>query len=68
MALAGQIAAGPSLALQAMKENLELALTADYLTSLDHEAELLVACSRTEDHKEAVSAFVEKRPPNFQGR
>jgi enoyl-CoA hydratase/carnithine racemase len=68
MTLASQIAGGPRLALQAMKENLELALTADYLTALDHEAELLVACSRTEDHKEAVRAFVEKRTPNFRGR
>jgi len=68
MQLARDLANGPRVALRAMKENLDLALTADYPTALDHEAELLVQSAATEDHKEAVRAFVEKRAPNFQGR
>jgi len=68
MQLARELAAGPRLALRAIKENLDHALTDDFLTALDHEAELMVAAGRTEDHKEAVRAFIEKRAPVFQGR
>jgi len=68
MALARDLAAGPRLALRAMKDNLEHALSDDFLTALDHEAELMVAAARTEDHKEAVRAFIAKRAPVFQGR
>ena len=67
LAFAQQLAAGPRLAISRMKENLDLTATADFMTALDHEAELLVETSRTEDHKEAVRAFIEKRQPNFGG-
>ena len=67
-ALARSIAEGPAVALRAMKDNLDEALHIDYGTALHREAERLVGCSRTEDHKEAVLAFVEKRKPAFKGR
>src|SRR5438045_901640 len=67
-ALAKSIADGPRLALRAMKDNLDDALHIDYATALHREAERLVGCSRTEDHKEAVRAFVEKCKPVFVGR
>jgi len=67
-ALAKSIADGPRLAIRAMKDNLDDALHIDYATALHREAERLVGCSRTEDHKEAVQAFVEKRKPAFKGR
>jgi len=51
-----------------MKDNLDRALTSDFLTSLDHEAENMVRAAGTAQHKEAVRAFVEKRPPNFSTR
>ncbi len=66
-ALAASLAAGPRLALAAMKENLDLALTSDFLTALDGEAGRLLETARTTDHKEAVRAFIEKRDPVFKG-
>jgi enoyl-CoA hydratase/carnithine racemase len=65
--LASSIAAGPSIALRNMKDNLNDALSNDYMTSLDGEAPRLVETSRTNDHKEAVRAFIEKRDPVFTG-
>lgn len=50
-----------------MKDNLDHALTSDFLSSLDQEADRMVRSAMTLDHKEAVRAFVEKRRPTFQG-
>ena len=63
--LARGMANGPATALRALKDNLEDALTLDFGTSLDREAERLVACAGTPDHQEAVNAFVQKRPAVF---
>ena len=62
------LAQGPRVALRNMKDNLDDALHIDYPTALHREAERLVQASRTEDHKEAVKAFVEKRKPVFKGK
>jgi enoyl-CoA hydratase/carnithine racemase len=67
-AFARALAAGPRLALAAMKDNLDEALRIDFDAALVHEARRLVAASRSDDHREAVRAFVEKRPPVFKGR
>ena len=66
--LAKVIAAGPPIALGYMKENLNRALGADLKTALAMEADRMVRCNRTEDHREAVRAFLEKRQPTFVGR
>jgi 2-(1,2-epoxy-1,2-dihydrophenyl)acetyl-CoA isomerase len=50
-----------------MKRNLLAAETEDFQTVLDLEAEHQARCAFTEDHKEAVAAFVEKRRPVFKG-
>src|SRR6188474_3252385 len=67
-ALARSLAEGPSLAYRNIKDNLDEAPYIDYPTAMHREAERLVAASRTADHKEAVTAFVEKRKPVFSGR
>jgi enoyl-CoA hydratase/carnithine racemase len=54
--------------LRHMKDNLDDALTQPFLTALDGEAERLMQSAQTDDHKEAVRAFIEKRKPNFTGR
>lgn len=64
-AFARQIADGPRAAISGIKANLDRAAHAEFLAALDQEAELLVPLTRHPDHKEAVSAFVEKRQPRF---
>lgn len=61
------IASGAPLAMAAMKENLNLALTADLATALDNEGTNMVRTMGTADHREAAAAFVEKRSPIFTG-
>jgi len=66
--IAHRLANGPSVALACMKENLNRALEASLAECLDLEATHHIHCSQTEDHREAVSAFIEKRKPVFHGR
>jgi 2-(1,2-epoxy-1,2-dihydrophenyl)acetyl-CoA isomerase len=68
MALAKRIAAMPRIALGYTKRNLYAAETGDFHASMDLEAYHQARCSQTEDHREAVAAFKEKRRPAFQGR
>lgn len=68
IALARQLAAGPTVAYRYMKENLDRACRVDLSTCLAHEAAATVTTAQTEDHREAVRAFVEKRRPEFRGR
>jgi 2-(1,2-epoxy-1,2-dihydrophenyl)acetyl-CoA isomerase len=35
---------------------------------LDREAETHMRCGMTDDHREGVRAFLEKRQPEFRGR
>jgi enoyl-CoA hydratase/carnithine racemase len=66
-ALAKSLAEGPSIALARIKDNLDHAVTSDFLNSMDQEAENMVRSARTTDHKEAVRAFIDKRKPAFVG-
>jgi enoyl-CoA hydratase/carnithine racemase len=65
-AMAAALANGPTDAFAAIKENLDLALSADFLTSLDGEAERMVIAAGMAQHAEAVRAFIEKRAPNYR--
>jgi enoyl-CoA hydratase/carnithine racemase len=67
-ALAKSMAEGPTIALRYMKDNLDEALTFDFATARDHEAERLVRTTMTADHREAVQAFIEKRKAVFKGK
>jgi len=67
-AFAKKIAAGPQIAYQYMKANLNYALKLDMRAMLDREAWGQNLTGRTQDHREAVKAFLEKREPKFVGR
>ena len=67
-ALARRLASGPPVAYRYMKENLNRALLVDLRTCLADEAAGMVRTGLTEDNREAIRAFVEKREPVFQGR
>jgi 2-(1,2-epoxy-1,2-dihydrophenyl)acetyl-CoA isomerase len=66
--LAGKIAKGPAIAIELIKRGLYRSLNNDLKTQLDYESYAQNLCRQTEDHKEGVRAFSEKREPNFKGR
>jgi 2-(1,2-epoxy-1,2-dihydrophenyl)acetyl-CoA isomerase len=66
--VASRIAAGPLTSYRYMKQNVNLAATVDFRTLLDREPETHLRCGESEDHREGVKAFLEKRPPKFIGR
>jgi len=68
LARARRLAQGPRVALRSMKENLNRAVHGGLEECLDLEATAHIASSRTEDHRTAATAFVEKREPRFSGR
>lgn len=57
--------AGSPESLAAMKQNLLDADRYDLEAAMDREVPRHLACGLTDNHKEAVRAFVEKRPPVF---
>lgn len=65
--LARTIADGPPVALRYMKENLNRAIGADLRTCLALEADRMSRSAETQDHREAVAAFLAKRAPVFKG-
>ncbi len=65
---ASKLANGPSVALSFMKRNMNLAEHGTLAQALDQEALYMTLAMRTDDHREAATAFIEKRKPNFKGR
>jgi 2-(1,2-epoxy-1,2-dihydrophenyl)acetyl-CoA isomerase len=68
MGFARKLARGPRIALGLMKQNFNAAENGTLAELLDLEARRQIETGRTQDHKEAARAFVEKRAPVFAGR
>lgn len=68
MEKAKELAHGPLVAIGLMKRILNRSLDLDFLTICDQEALAQGICCQTEDHREGISAFLEKKNPNFKGR
>jgi 2-(1,2-epoxy-1,2-dihydrophenyl)acetyl-CoA isomerase len=66
--LALRLAAGPTAAYRAVKTVLATAATDSLEDTLALEARLQTDLGRTADHREAVEAFLGKRPAEFTGR
>lgn len=68
MEIARRLASGPRIAQGLIKDNLNRALKSGLADCLDMESANLAEARKTDDHKEAARAFVEKRAPIFKGR
>lgn len=68
LGLAGAIAANSPLAVQGSKAVLNAARRREVEQSLDHVALWNAAFLYSDDLAEAIQAFIEKRPPRYEGR
>jgi enoyl-CoA hydratase/carnithine racemase len=59
---------GPAQALRAAKAAIDGGLAMDLAAGLAWESQLFAALFATEDKREGMTAFVEKRKPTFTGR
>src|SRR5438552_2545420 len=68
MALARRLAKGPTRAYALIKQLMNKSLESDLETSLHLEGELQDIALTTEDHREGVAAFLQKRRAEYTGR
>ena len=67
-ALASQLAAGPTKAFGATKRLLQSGLAESFEGQMKNESRSIAEIARTEDGREGIAAFLEKRAPNFKGQ
>ncbi|MDI6099865.1 enoyl-CoA hydratase-related protein [Actinoplanes sp. NEAU-A12] len=66
--LAARLAAGPTVAYGAIKRELSIGDAGTLSDALAAEAQAQAICGATADHQAAVSAFLNKQKPTYQGR
>jgi 2-(1,2-epoxy-1,2-dihydrophenyl)acetyl-CoA isomerase len=65
--LAATLASGPTLSYAAMRQSVNFSSSHDFAESLAFEATRMNLTGASEDHRNAVSAFVAKEKPTFHG-
>ena len=66
--LATRLAAGPTVALGAMRRSVSYAAGVTFTEALELESAMMTKTGATADHRAAVAAFVAKEKPVFEGR
>jgi len=66
--VAERIASRGQLAVRAAKAAINRGTEVDLVAGCDYEAEAFALCFATEDQKEGMSAFIDKRRPQFKGK
>jgi 2-(1,2-epoxy-1,2-dihydrophenyl)acetyl-CoA isomerase len=66
--IAAELASGPTMAIGIAKRLLNRSYESDFETILQAENSNQVLLRKTEDHREGVRAFFEKRKPEFKGK
>jgi len=66
--LAAKLVSLPPRGIALTKRALNASPARDLIAQLDYEAQLQTTAGKTQDHREGVTAFLEKRKPAFTGR
>jgi enoyl-CoA hydratase/carnithine racemase len=67
-ALVRDVVASPPIPVSLTKSLIGRSEETSLETALERDAQAQATCIDTEDHREAVAAYLKKRPPRFQGR
>jgi 2-(1,2-epoxy-1,2-dihydrophenyl)acetyl-CoA isomerase len=67
-AVARQLAQGPTQAFARAKKLCYASMNETLETQMEHEARAIASSGKTEDFRAGIQAFIQKRPPTFQGR
>ena len=67
-AVARRLAAGPTVAYAALRRSLAYAAAHSFEDTLAFEGQMMALTGGTQDHRDAVTAFVAKQRPTFSGR
>jgi 2-(1,2-epoxy-1,2-dihydrophenyl)acetyl-CoA isomerase len=66
--LAGQLAAGPTVAYGAIRRSVTFSGSHDLEEGTEFEARMMALTGSTEDHRRAVASFMAKEKPTFEGK
>ena len=66
--LVSELAAGPTVAIGLMKRGIHGALDGGIVEAMEAESMALELSSRSQDFREGLAAFRERRDPDYQGR